>query len=121
MTKLRWTRGGIVAVIAALVFAVLLIYGLQQISAPREVDLSTGRVDIAHTINDTRGEVAFSKCLLAVRQWRLIERNPACRAMLRRMRGAAALLPLPLALCRWSMSRIPNREVSPRSIRVRIE
>jgi hypothetical protein len=41
----------------------------------REVDLTTGRVDIARTANDARGEVAFSKCLLAVRQWRLIERN----------------------------------------------
>ena len=41
----------------------------------REVDLATGRVDIQRTANDARGEVAFSKCLLAVRQWRLIERN----------------------------------------------
>jgi hypothetical protein len=41
----------------------------------REVDLATGRVDIERTANDARGEVAFSKCLLAVRQWRLIERN----------------------------------------------
>jgi hypothetical protein len=41
----------------------------------REVDLSTGHVSIDHSINDARGEVAFSKCLLAVRQWRLIERN----------------------------------------------
>lgn len=41
----------------------------------REVDLTTGRVDIERTANDARGEVAFSKCLLAVRQWRLIERN----------------------------------------------
>ena len=31
---------------------------------------------------------------------RLVERSPTCRAMLRRMRGAAALLPLPLALWR---------------------
>ena len=41
----------------------------------RGVDLATGRVDIQRTANDARGEVAFSKCLLAVRQWRLIERN----------------------------------------------
>ena len=41
----------------------------------REVDLATGRVDIQRTANDARGEVAFSKCLLVVRQWRLIERN----------------------------------------------
>ncbi|HET8531075.1 MAG TPA: hypothetical protein VFO08_08005 [Methylomirabilota bacterium] len=41
----------------------------------REVDLATGQVDIQRTANDARGEVAFSKCLLAVRQWRLIERN----------------------------------------------
>ena len=40
----------------------------------RDVDLTTGRVDIQR-IGDARGEVAFSKCLLAVRQWRLIERN----------------------------------------------
>jgi hypothetical protein len=32
-------------------------------------------VDIQRTGSDARGEVAFSKCLLAVRQWRLIERN----------------------------------------------
>ena len=44
-------------------------------AAVREVDLATGRVDIERTANDARGEVAFSKCLLAVRQWRLIERN----------------------------------------------
>jgi hypothetical protein len=41
----------------------------------QSVDLATGRVEIERTPNDTRGEVAFSKCLLAVRQWRLIERN----------------------------------------------
>ena len=40
----------------------------------RDVDLSTGQVDIQRE-GDARGEVAFSKCLLAVRQWRLIERN----------------------------------------------
>ena len=40
----------------------------------RDVDLTTGRVDIQR-IGDARGEVAFSRCLLAVRQWRLIERN----------------------------------------------
>ena len=44
-------------------------------AAVREVNLATGRVDIERTANDARGEVAFSKCLLAVRQWRLIERN----------------------------------------------
>ncbi|HYB71444.1 MAG TPA: hypothetical protein VEH80_12250 [Candidatus Bathyarchaeia archaeon] len=41
----------------------------------RSVDLATGQVDIERTPNDTRGEVAFSKCLLSFRQWRLIERN----------------------------------------------
>ena len=41
----------------------------------RAVDLATGRVDIERTVSDARGEVEFSKCLLAVRQWRLIERN----------------------------------------------
>ncbi|HZP36473.1 MAG TPA: hypothetical protein VFE48_08280 [Methylomirabilota bacterium] len=40
----------------------------------RGVDLTTGHVDIRR-IGDARGELAFSKCLLAVRQWRLIERN----------------------------------------------
>jgi hypothetical protein len=39
------------------------------------VDLQTGRVDIQHSPGDARGELAFSRCLLAVRQWRLIERN----------------------------------------------
>jgi hypothetical protein len=42
----------------------------------RDVDLQTGRVDIGHSpIDDSRGERAFSRCLLAVRHWRLIERN----------------------------------------------
>lgn len=41
----------------------------------REVDLATGRVDIQRSAGDARGEVAFSKCLVVVRQWRLIERN----------------------------------------------
>lgn len=41
----------------------------------RDVDLTTGRVDIERSTGDARGEVAFSKCLLAVRQWRLIERH----------------------------------------------
>jgi hypothetical protein len=40
----------------------------------REVDLETGRVDIERAA-DARGERAFSRCLLAVRHWRLIERN----------------------------------------------
>ncbi|MGH7373274.1 MAG: hypothetical protein ACREJY_03525 [Candidatus Rokuibacteriota bacterium] len=39
------------------------------------VDLQTGRVDIERSPGDARGELAFSRCLLAVRQWRLIERN----------------------------------------------
>jgi hypothetical protein len=40
------------------------------------VDLQTGRVDIERAaIDDPRGERAFSRCLLALRQWRLIERN----------------------------------------------
>lgn len=42
----------------------------------RDVDLQTGQVDIERsTVDDRRGERAFSRCLLAVRQWRLIERN----------------------------------------------
>jgi hypothetical protein len=42
----------------------------------RDVDLQTGRVDIERSpVDDGRGERAFSRCLLAVRQWRLIERN----------------------------------------------
>ncbi|MGH7317573.1 MAG: hypothetical protein ACREJS_15090 [Candidatus Rokuibacteriota bacterium] len=41
----------------------------------REVDLQTGRVDIERSPNDSRGERAFSRCLLTVRHWRLIERN----------------------------------------------
>ncbi len=42
----------------------------------RGVDLQTGRVDIERAAtDDSRGERAFSRCLLAVRQWRLIERN----------------------------------------------
>jgi hypothetical protein len=41
----------------------------------RDVDLTTGRVDIQRFAGDARGEVAFATCLRAVRQWRLIERN----------------------------------------------
>ena len=41
----------------------------------RGVDLTTGHVDIQRSASDARGEVAFSTCLLAVRHWRLIERN----------------------------------------------
>ncbi|HEU4439910.1 MAG TPA: hypothetical protein VFT36_11705 [Methylomirabilota bacterium] len=41
----------------------------------RDVDLATGRVDIQRSADDARGEVAFATCLLAVRQYRLIERN----------------------------------------------
>jgi hypothetical protein len=41
----------------------------------RSVDLETGHVDIERSPGDARGEVAFSKCLLVVRHWRLIERN----------------------------------------------
>jgi hypothetical protein len=41
----------------------------------RAVDLATGRVDIERSPNDPRGERAFSRCLLTVRHWRLIERN----------------------------------------------
>jgi hypothetical protein len=41
----------------------------------RSVDLESGHVDIEHSPNDSRGERAFSRCLLSVRQWRLIERN----------------------------------------------
>jgi hypothetical protein len=39
------------------------------------VDLRTGRVDIERSPNDSRGERAFTRCLLAVRHYRLIERN----------------------------------------------
>jgi hypothetical protein len=39
------------------------------------VDLETGRVDIERSQSDARGELAFSRCLLSVRHWRLIERN----------------------------------------------
>ena len=41
----------------------------------RDVDLATGHVDIQRSTGDARGEVAFATCLLAVRHWRLIERN----------------------------------------------
>ena len=41
----------------------------------RDVDLGTGHVDIQRSADDARGEVAFATCLLAVRQYRLIERN----------------------------------------------
>ena len=42
----------------------------------RDVDLQTGHVDIERSaVADGPGERAFSRCLLAVRQWRLIERN----------------------------------------------
>jgi len=41
----------------------------------RGVDLQTGRVDIGRSPNDSRGERAFTRCLLAVRHWWLIERN----------------------------------------------
>jgi len=42
----------------------------------RDVDLVTGRVDIERSPHDdSRGARAFSRCLLAVRHWRLIERN----------------------------------------------
>ncbi len=40
----------------------------------RDVDLETGHVDIERAA-DARGERAFSRCLVAVRHWRLIERN----------------------------------------------
>jgi hypothetical protein len=42
----------------------------------RAVDLETGHVDIESAPrDDSRGERAFSRCLLAVRHWRLFERN----------------------------------------------
>lgn len=41
----------------------------------RDVDRTTGHVDIQRYAGDARGEVAFASCLLAVRHWRLIERN----------------------------------------------
>jgi hypothetical protein len=40
-----------------------------------DVDLESGHVDIERSPNDSRGERAFTRCLLAVRQWRLIERH----------------------------------------------
>lgn len=41
----------------------------------RGVDLETGHVDIERAPgDDSRGERAFSRCLLSVRHWRLIER-----------------------------------------------
>lgn len=40
-----------------------------------DVDLRTGRVNIERSPNDSRGDRAFTRCLLAVRHWRLIERN----------------------------------------------
>ena len=40
-----------------------------------DVDLRTGRVDIERSPNDSRGDRAFTRCLLTVRHWRLIERN----------------------------------------------
>jgi hypothetical protein len=40
----------------------------------RDVDLETGHVDIERAA-DARGERAFSRCLVAVRHWRLVERN----------------------------------------------
>jgi hypothetical protein len=41
----------------------------------REVDLETGYVEIERAGDDVRGERAFTRCLLAVRQWRLVERH----------------------------------------------
>ena len=41
----------------------------------RGVDLQTGHVDIQSSPEDTRGGRAFTRCLLAVRQWRLVERH----------------------------------------------
>jgi hypothetical protein len=41
----------------------------------RGIDLQTGHVDIERPTEDTRGERAFTRCLLAVRHWWLIERN----------------------------------------------
>jgi hypothetical protein len=41
----------------------------------RDVDLTTGHVDIQRSAADARAEVAFASCLLAVRHWRLIERH----------------------------------------------
>jgi hypothetical protein len=41
----------------------------------RDVDLQTGHVDIERSAADSRGERAFTRCLLVVRHWWLIERN----------------------------------------------
>ena len=44
-------------------------------AAVRSVDLETGLVDIERSGSDARSEAAFSRCLLAVRHWHIIERN----------------------------------------------
>jgi hypothetical protein len=41
----------------------------------RDVNLETGYVDIERAADDARGDRAFTRCLLAVRQWRLVERH----------------------------------------------
>jgi hypothetical protein len=41
----------------------------------RDVNLETGYVEIDRAPNDARGDRAFTRCLLAVRQWRLVERH----------------------------------------------
>ncbi len=46
MSKFKWTRGGIVLAVSGILVAILLIYGLRQVSQPREVNLSTMIADI---------------------------------------------------------------------------
>jgi hypothetical protein len=41
----------------------------------RGVDLETGQVDIERPAADPRGDRAFTRCQLAMRRWRLSERN----------------------------------------------
>src|SRR5690348_4130398 len=54
MSKFRLTRGGFVLLLSGLVAVLLLVYGLQQLNQPREVDLST-------LLSDVRSDVAAHK------------------------------------------------------------
>ncbi len=44
-------------------------------AAVRSIDPTTGEVRIARQHADARGEFAFEKCLMAIRKWRVVERN----------------------------------------------
>src|SRR5579884_1854922 len=46
MSKFKWTRGGIVLAVSGILAAILLIYGLRQVSQPREVGLSALIADV---------------------------------------------------------------------------